>query len=326
MSILLRKERIVMSSIVSKAFKGVKVLARTMRVNIKKKLTLPLWYGKRKEVKSWFFLYLCYSSFIIDVMVVLFGKSEWLRKAKIKVNYKNGLSLYFPFITGRYYSMMTNMMSNRYLHDFEKYYSRKVSLCDNDVVIDIGANLGRFSIPIFFAHPRIRVFAYEPDPYNYACLQTSVRANRLDNSRFKINQLAVYDKKETVNFSASCTSTRSSIAAVNFPLSGTGTTSFSVETTTLNDIFEKNNLGTCKVLKIDCEGSEYKVLETTPDTIFSRVENIILEIHTTEQRNPPMLIKFLENKGFDVKGEEYIRGIWEVYCVNRKTVHEKVYS
>jgi FkbM family methyltransferase len=51
-----------------------------------------------------------------------------------------------------------------------------------DVFVDVGANVGYFSLVAADAVGRLgRVFAFEPDPTNYAILQRNIALNRLQN-------------------------------------------------------------------------------------------------------------------------------------------------
>jgi len=50
-----------------------------------------------------------------------------------------------------------------------------------DVVIDIGAYVGTFSVLAAWLAPRGRVFAFEPNPENFGFLSKNVQANGLDN-------------------------------------------------------------------------------------------------------------------------------------------------
>lgn len=67
-------------------------------------------------------------------------------------------------------------MSDIYLKDFENYFSGNIDFREDAVIIDIGAHVGRFCIPIFLNHRYIRVFAFEPDPnvYRYLCKNIDV--------------------------------------------------------------------------------------------------------------------------------------------------------
>src|SRR2546427_6908141 len=73
-----------------------------------------------------------------------------------------------------------------------------------------------------------------------------------------------------------------------------------VRTTTLEEIFKTRGLNTCSLLKIDIEGSEYRVLLATPKYIMDRISAIALEYHLAGhgQSELRQLTDFLRDCGF----------------------------
>jgi len=65
------------------------------------------------------------------------------------------------------------------------------SLCSKaDVILDIGANVGIFSLVAADANKKARVFAFEPMPENYSCLVENISSASLD-GRIKTFQAAL---------------------------------------------------------------------------------------------------------------------------------------
>lgn len=54
-----------------------------------------------------------------------------------------------------------------------------------------------------------------------------------------------------------------------------------VRTVTLDEVFEVNEIGTCNLLKLDCEGSEYEILASAGPSTMDRVERVVGEYHCT---------------------------------------------
>ena len=57
---------------------------------------------------------------------------------------------------------------------------------------------------------------------------------------------------------------------------------------TLDQIFDKYNIQHCKLLKMDCEGSEYEILYNTTQETLKKCENLRAEFHT----NPSIAKQF----------------------------------
>lgn len=90
-------------------------------------------------------------------------------------------------------------LSNR---PFEPFESKTIldNVKEGDVVIDIGANLGFYTL--FLARkvgPKGKVYAFEPDTEMFALLKKNVKANGFKN--VKIFSLAVYDRNRHLSFS-----------------------------------------------------------------------------------------------------------------------------
>jgi hypothetical protein len=69
-----------------------------------------------------------------------------------------------------------------------------------------------------------------------------------------------------------------------------GHTTFEVPSTTLDRVFEENGIVRCRLLKIDCEGSEHEVLSTC--TVLGRVDYLRGEFHINE---------YLREKGYSTE-------------------------
>ena len=75
-----------------------------------------------------------------------------------------------------------------------------------------------------------------------------------------------------------------------------------VKSVTLQKVFELNNIKKCNLLKLDCEGSEYEIINSLPDSYFSMIDKMIIEYHFAE-KYPKLLtelIKKLELMSFSV--------------------------
>ncbi len=81
---------------------------------------------------------------------------------------------------------------------------------------------------------------------------------------------------DTENPGSSC------ITEVSAEKSVKNDTNIGVPSITLEDIFNKYDINHCKLLKMDCEGSEYEILYNTSPEILSRCENLRAEFHTSK--------------------------------------------
>ena len=76
-----------------------------------------------------------------------------------------------------------------------------------------------------------------------------------------------------------------------------------VPVTTLEQVLKENGWTSFDLLKLDIEGSEYAVIDSTPDYIFDNVDRILLEYHWPNGRLEGIIERF-SSLGFDYKFEE----------------------
>lgn len=122
------------------------------------------------------------------------------------------------------------------------------------VVIDVGANLGDFTLVAAKAvGPRGKVVAFEPDPQNFGWLTKSVGRNGFKN--IEIRQEALSASEGTAPFFLSDVSGWHTLNVGQVPLSGERAP-IVVQTRPLDTL----TLDRLDVVKIDVEGAEYEVL------------------------------------------------------------------
>ena len=123
---------------------------------------------------------------------------------------------------------------------------------DYRTIVDIGANMGSFSVYAAMTCPNAQIYCYEPEERNFEVLRNNITINSLER-RVRTFQCAVAsssgDREMAVGDSPSN-------SLVNL---GTAHAQQMVRCTTLRDIFKQNNLETVDLLKMNCEGAEYEI-------------------------------------------------------------------
>ena len=76
-----------------------------------------------------------------------------------------------------------------------------------------------------------------------------------------------------------------------------------INTITLNEIIEQNNLHQIDILKVDIEGSEYEIMPNITEEIYSKIRQISIEFHdfidVNLKNKTQEIINKLENLGFN---------------------------
>ena len=171
----------------------------------------------------------------------------------------------------------------------------KINTKAKDIIIDIGANIGTYSILQARNNPKATVFSFEPAPKTFQLLKENIRLNKVSN--IKTFKLGVAKSEGTRVFYSHKASGLSSLSQKR-----QGMTKNRIKTTTLVNIFKSNKLKYCDVLKMDCEGAEYEVLFNTQTRLFSKINSLVIEYHDSLTDYTHKELKdFLKQKGYQVK-------------------------
>lgn len=167
------------------------------------------------------------------------------------------------------------------------------SINANDVVMDIGGNLGFFS---YYAVCRgaQKVYCFEP---SIECVKV-IR----DNFRFPnliIEEFAVSLTNGPVTFYYD---TESSMQSSLYKSElGNGVTCQSVN---LFDYIRLHNIEKIDFLKIDCEGSEYDIIESLPDEyLTNHIKKMFIEFHFNTSGRLSTMLNKIRRCGFTIRAE-----------------------
>ncbi|HYG17180.1 MAG TPA: FkbM family methyltransferase [Bacteroidia bacterium] len=169
------------------------------------------------------------------------------------------------------------------------------------VIIDIGANVGYFSLFSLMRFPKAKLLAFEPMPMNFRLLEKYCREHK-EYDFTPVNKAVSGEKGHiTLQYDASDSFTTS---ATIFDTSH-GSDTLQVETTTLANIIATYNLDRINLLKLDCEGSEYSILYGADDDVWAKIKALSIETHkgSGEKQNTEDLVVYLRQKGYTTKSE-----------------------
>ena len=223
------------------------------------------------------------------------------RKDVFTLAFRNGLSVKL-----RTSSTDIQALANVWVN--EEYKKAGFEVKNEDIIIDVGAQVGLFTLYASQYCKLGKIFCLEPIKSNFDLLSENVRMNHLSN--VKCIQKAVYDKNDSVRMYLSKTDD----AAHN--IFDSGNEYVDVNTTTLSEIFNSNNIQVCNLLKMDCEGSEYKIFESTSDEYIGRIQKICLEYHiiNEDRRSLNALKSRLGTLGFQVTDIPSVHNLGMLYA------------
>lgn len=178
------------------------------------------------------------------------------------------------------------------LFEKDEYGFNSLNFSPGDVVVDIGANVGVVSIYLAKKYPDIQVYSFEAHPVNYENLLQNIKLNNVSNVKpFNLAVSSSDDQYVSITLAPS-NSGSSSLFIVDpkDPLTAT------IQTISLDSIIRNNSIAKINFLKLDCEGSEFDILENSELIHEILIENISAEIHTymkSKNKNVDNLVELI---------------------------------
>jgi FkbM family methyltransferase len=179
----------------------------------------------------------------------------------------------------------------------DEYGGYRHAFPEGGTAIDVGGNIGAFSIAAASQVRGANVFTFEPSPDTFTRLAKNVQLNKLEYSVHAFN-LAVAGTAGERMLSEDVLN--SGLASIVFTENAAGDgerVSHLVKTTTLTDIFSDHKIERCDFLKMDCEGAEYEIFENTPDEVLKKIRALAMEYHG----DPLPIEKRFHALGFEVR-------------------------
>ncbi|WP_201619082.1 FkbM family methyltransferase [Psychrobacter maritimus] len=171
--------------------------------------------------------------------------------------------------------------------EYSEQYCR-LDIKNEPVIIDIGANIGSFSIYAHRLNKHLNptIYAFEPHPDNANLTEANFKRNGLGN--YRIIQKAVAGTDGIASFDISG-------AFDAFKLNDKSAKTIEVTTVRLSSFCIRNSIDKIHLLKMDIEGGEYDVIEHDLNFIKEKVEVMFIEYHNFDVNDgQSILIKALE--------------------------------
>lgn len=215
-------------------------------------------------------------------------KLKKLKNTYLLTNRDEKIYISFPNRVGFYFQGISKRISNL----IESYgVLNEILIDENDTVIDVGSNIGEFSIGI--ANKVKQVYAFDPDP----SIINSFNSNIETISNIKHIPFALSDKSELLKFYLKGNTADSSM------IENGSDDIISVSSKRFDTIQEMIELDRIKLFKCDAEGAEPEVLRGIGD-IFNKIEYISIdcgfERGITQDSTREDVIKILHKNNFRI--------------------------
>lgn len=162
-------------------------------------------------------------------------------------------------------------------------------------IVDVGANVGSFALYAAQSCPEARIYCYEPEQQNFYLLKQNIQINGLE-GRVAAFQCAVASSSGRRKLAVDISQWNS------FHYLRDGASHQLVDCTTLRDVLTEHCPEGIDLLKLNCEGAEYEIVEACSNSDCARIANIRVEYHNLDaSRNGDSLRRYLEARGYRIE-------------------------
>jgi FkbM family methyltransferase len=236
-------------------------------------------------------------------------------------------------------------------HHVEGYLQHGIAINDGDVIFDVGANIGVFGIRALQYGPNVSAYCFEPIPDIAEVLQKN--ADSIDKNRMCVFKHGISDFNTTASFTYFPNTPALSTShpehwdenpkAFRDAVKGTmknppvgmkwmrlippifagiiarqlikGSKIVNCELKTLSTVIVAEEITKIDLLKIDCEGAEWAVLQGIESNHWPLIKSIVIEVHDTNNRLQKVR-DLLSEKGFSLLYDEREKGLEETQMFN----------
>ena len=247
----------------------------------------------------------------------------------------------------------TDYVYREIFHD-QCYLRHGIRINDGDTVIDIGANIGLFSLFVMSRCQNPKVYAFEPSPVVYELLKANCKAYGPNVHAFncgvsdkpKTAEFTFYEKSSVFSgFYSDVSEDRAAINAVvrnvlnNEAAAGDESLEGSISELTadrllrrtyqcrlisVSDIIRENRIEKIHLLKIDAEKSELGIIKGIDDRHWPMIDQIVIEVHDRTKAAVDLIRRLLIEKGYRCAVEQgkllENSGLFNIYATRLEEV------
>jgi FkbM family methyltransferase len=163
-----------------------------------------------------------------------------------------------------------------------------LALPDDAIVLDVGANIGDFALPVAQRCPSGRVFAIEPVGDYVRIITTHAQMNGIRNVTCVHAALGRSDGETSIADNGACSRS-----------TGPDSVGEKVPLRTLSSLMREQGLERIDLLKLDCEGAEWDILPES-ESLLPRIRQICMEFHCERGWTAERLAEWLRVRGYQV--------------------------
>lgn len=208
-------------------------------------------------------------------------------------------------------------------------------LKEDDIFLDVGANIGVYSLIAASKITSGKIYAFEPSVNCLPNLYENISLNQIGD-RVQVIEKVVSDKTGFLDFDISSVSDYNHISYSKNRYSNSEKAIMKLPSIALDDFILENKIPHIKLIKIDVEGTELLVLRGLQKSLKSQlVDILIVEVSGwTSKRfafSPKEVFKFLKECDFNLyyfdpkcrlkKFNKTLEGTWNIIAIHKSKMH-----
>jgi FkbM family methyltransferase len=239
-----------------------------------------------------------YSSLSRDLWLLQNFKNGWemvkyIRKPHPidKVTLWNGQEIYHPQCKGLVEALIEIWHENIYLaHDIAS------QIKDGDVILDVGANVGLFSIQYAKLKPNTKIISLEPFPVNFQCLQKNLDSFKIKNvESYELGLSILGGERQMISVGDRSLDHRMLSAENQSDKSDSAEQSknqlkFQIRSISLEQVFSMFKIQEIALIKMDIEGGENEIFASITKDSLEKIRCLAIEYHDNIVPNTLKLI------------------------------------
>ena len=294
-------------------------------------------YGYKFKDKTVLFLYILNATIILIFTYAIFGKDKtlevyfhrsrllnWMPFKSVVIK-REGVKLLLPMIIDYIIVAKSDWEKEQRAFltklDLQKKDNNNNNVHDDDFIMDVGANIGFYTILFAKRYPNYKVISIEASKKIFKQLEQNCNLNDIDTSSSSSRRITLINKaitdvadKKIDFYEIESLSTVLKEFLVDLPTYDKNDNALFgneiVQTTTIDSIVNSENITKISLIKIDVEGAEVLTLKGAIQTLKQRkIKTMIIEFHSRE--NYDYIIRLLEELGYFISFSKERPGINE---------------
>lgn len=167
-----------------------------------------------------------------------------------------------------------------------------------NIIYDVGAHIGVFSIYCRSINKTVKLVALEPETDNYKILQQNIINNQIKDIRLLDLALGVHTGKSKLYLSKD--SHNHSLTKKDKQITGAST--IIVKTVSWTDLYNLTaDYQLVDLIKMDIEGAENEIIPNIDENSLCKIKNFIIEYHNFDKDQNKLIEQYLREYGYGVR-------------------------